>query len=93
LADGSAKDGLVAEQDRHHCQSAFAAQVDGPVGGDGCRAGPSGAVLEDLEVIRWRFVDLPDKNVRHFGVQLRERTVGKLMASEVFPGVGAPTPP
>ncbi len=32
------------------------------------------------KMIRWRLVDLRDEVARHFGVQMHERTVGKLMA-------------
>ena len=31
-------------------------------------------------MVRWRLVDLRDEVARHFGVQLHERTMGKLMA-------------
>jgi transposase len=41
------------------------------------RAGPS---LERHKVVRWRLVDLRDEIARQFGVQVHERTVGKLMA-------------
>jgi transposase len=39
-----------------------------------------GPTLEEHKVIRWRLVDLRDEIARQFGVQLHERTVGKLMA-------------
>jgi transposase len=41
------------------------------------RRGPS---LEQHKVVRWRLVDLRDEIAREFGVQIHERTVGKLMA-------------
>jgi len=41
------------------------------------REGPK---LDQHKVIRWRLVDLRDEIARRFGVQLHERTVGKLMA-------------
>jgi transposase len=41
------------------------------------RAGPK---LEQHKVVRWRLVDLRDEIARQFGVQMHERTVGKLMA-------------
>jgi transposase len=41
------------------------------------REGPK---LDQHKVIRWRLVDLRDEIARCFGVQLHERTVGKLMA-------------
>ena len=41
------------------------------------REGPR---LEQHKVIRWRLVDLRDEIARRFGVQMHERTVGKLMA-------------
>jgi transposase len=41
------------------------------------RQGPS---PERHQVVRWRLVDLRDEIERQFGVQLHERTVGKLMA-------------
>jgi len=40
------------------------------------RQGPK---LEQHNVVRWRLVDLRDQIDRQFGVQLHERTVGKLM--------------
>jgi transposase len=40
------------------------------------RQGPQ---LEQHRVIRWRLVDLRDEIARCFGVQIHERTVGKLM--------------
>lgn len=40
------------------------------------RQGPT----EQHKVVRWRLVDLRDEIERHFGVQLHERTVGKLLA-------------
>ena len=40
------------------------------------RAGPN---RHEHKVIRWRLVDLRDEIARHFGVQIHERTVGKLM--------------
>jgi transposase len=43
-----------------------------------------GPTLEEHKVIRWRLVDLRDEVARHFGVQLHERTVGKLMARLKF---------
>src|SRR5271157_3373952 len=39
-----------------------------------------GPTLEEHKVIRWRLVDLRGEIARQFGVQLHERTVGKLMA-------------
>jgi transposase len=39
-----------------------------------------GPTLEEHKVIRWRLVDLRDEIARRFGVQLHERTVGKVMA-------------
>jgi len=39
-----------------------------------------GPTLEQHKVVRWRLVDLRDEIARKFGVQLHERTVGKLMA-------------
>jgi transposase len=39
-----------------------------------------GPTLAEHTVIRWRLVDLRDEIARQFGVQLHERTVGKLMA-------------
>ena len=41
------------------------------------RQGPD---LEQHKVVRWRLVDLRDEIARRFGVQLHERTMGKLMA-------------
>ena len=41
------------------------------------RQGPS---LEQHKIVRWRLVDLRDQIAQQFGVQLHERTVGKLMA-------------
>ena len=41
------------------------------------RQGPS---RERHKVVRWRLVDLRDEIAREFGVQLHERTVGKLLA-------------
>jgi transposase len=41
------------------------------------RQGPS---LEQHKVVRWRLADLRDEIARRFGVQMHERTVGKLMA-------------
>lgn len=41
------------------------------------RQGPS---LEQHQVVRWRLVDLRDEVARRFGVQLHERTMGKLLA-------------
>ena len=41
------------------------------------RQGPD---LDRHGVVRWRLVDLRDEIARTFGVQLHERTVGKLMA-------------
>jgi len=40
------------------------------------RQGPR---LEQHKIVRWRLVDLRDEVARHFGVQLHERTMGKLM--------------
>lgn len=40
------------------------------------REGPK---LEEHKVIRWRLVDLRDEVARRFGVQLHQRTMGKLM--------------
>jgi len=39
-----------------------------------------GPTLEQHKVVRWRLVDLRDEVARRFGVQLHERTMGKLMA-------------
>jgi transposase len=39
----------------------------------------SGPVRERHQVVRWRLVDLRDEISREFGVQMHERTVGKLM--------------
>ncbi len=39
-----------------------------------------GPTLGQHKVVRWRLVDLRDEVARHFGVQLHERTMGKLMA-------------
>lgn len=39
-----------------------------------------GPTPEQHKVARWRLVDLRDEIARQFGVQLHERTVGKLMA-------------
>ena len=39
-----------------------------------------GPTLEQHKVVRWRLVDLRDEIARTFGVQVHERTVGKLMA-------------
>ncbi len=41
------------------------------------RAGPS---LEEHKVVRWRCKDLREEIARRFGVQMHERTVGKLLA-------------
>jgi transposase len=41
------------------------------------REGPR---LEQHKMIRWRLMDLRDEIARRFGVQMHERTVGKLMA-------------
>ena len=41
------------------------------------RQGPD---LQEHKVVRWRLVDLRGEIARQFGVQLHERTVGKLMA-------------
>jgi transposase len=41
------------------------------------RAGPT---LEEHKVVRWRCKDLRDAIARRFGVQMHERTVGKLLA-------------
>ena len=41
------------------------------------RQGPD---LEQHKVVRWRLVDLCDQIAQRFGVQLHERTMGKLMA-------------
>lgn len=43
-----------------------------------------GPTLEQHSVVRWRLVDLRDAIDRQFGVQLHERTVGKLMARLSF---------
>jgi len=43
-----------------------------------------GPILEQHKVVRWRLVDLRDEIDRRFGVQLHERTVGKLMARLKF---------
>ena len=40
-----------------------------------------GPKLEQYKVVRWRLVDLRDEIARQFGVQIHERSVGKLMAS------------
>lgn len=39
-----------------------------------------GPKLERHKVVRWRLVDLRDEIARQFGVQIHERSVGKLMA-------------
>ncbi len=44
---------------------------------DWVRAGPT---LEEHKVVRWRCKDLRDEIARRFGVQMHERTVGKLLA-------------
>jgi transposase len=41
------------------------------------RAGPS---LDEHKVVRWRCCDLRDEIARRFGVEMHERTVGKLLA-------------
>jgi len=41
------------------------------------RQGPN---LAEHKVIRWRLIDLRDEIARKFGVQLHERSIGKLMA-------------
>src|SRR5271163_2113912 len=43
-----------------------------------------GPTLEQHKVVRWRLVDLRDEIARQFGVQMHERTVGKLMAQLNF---------
>ena len=43
---------------------------------DWVRAGPS---LTDLKLVRWRCRDLRDEISRRFGVEMHERTVGKLL--------------
>ncbi len=43
---------------------------------DWVRAGPTWQVHK---VVRWRCCDLRDEIARHFGVQMHERTVGKLL--------------
>ena len=43
-----------------------------------------GPTLEQHKVVRWRLVDLRDEIARQFGVQVHERTVGKLMARLKF---------
>ena len=43
---------------------------------DWVRAGPS---LAERNLVRWRCIDLRDEISRHFGVDLHERTVGKLL--------------
>lgn len=45
--------------------------------GDWVRAGPS---LAERNLVRWRCIDLRDEISRHFGVDMHERTVGKLLA-------------
>lgn len=44
---------------------------------DWVRAGPT---LEEHNVVRWRCCDLRDEIARRFGVEMHERTVGKLLA-------------
>jgi transposase len=44
---------------------------------DWMRTGPT---LEEHKVVRWRCCDLRDEIARHFGVEMHERTVGKLLA-------------
>jgi transposase len=41
------------------------------------------------KVVRWRLADLRDEIAREFGVQLHERTVGKLLARLNFAHVSA----
>ena len=43
-----------------------------------------GPTLERHKVVRWRLIDLRDEIARRVGVQLHERTVGKLMARLKF---------
>ena len=43
---------------------------------DWVRAGPQ---LSERNPVRWRCVDLRDEISRHFGVEMHERTVGKLL--------------
>ena len=45
------------------------------------RQGPN---LAEHKVIRWRLIDLRDEIARKFGVQLHERSIGKLMARLKF---------
>jgi transposase len=53
------------------------------------RQGPS---RERHKVVRWRLLDLRDEIAREFGVQLHERTVGKLLARLNFARFGASAP-
>jgi transposase len=39
-----------------------------------------GPTLEEHKVVRWRCCDLRDEIARRFGVEMHERTVGKLLA-------------
>ena len=50
------------------------------------RQGPD---RERHKVVRWRLIDLRDEIARKFGVQLHERTVGKLLARLNFSHVSA----
>lgn len=43
---------------------------------DWVRAGPQ---LSERNLVRWRCIDLRDEISRHFGVDMHERTVGKLL--------------
>lgn len=48
---------------------------------DWVRAGPT---LEEHKAVRWRCCDLRDEIARRFGVEMHERTVGKLLARLKF---------
>jgi transposase len=50
------------------------------------RQGPD---LERHKVMRWRLIDLRDEIVTKFGVQLHERSVGKLLARLKFSHISA----
>ena len=50
------------------------------------RQGPD---AERHQVVRWRLIDLRDEIARQFGVQLHERSVGKLLARLKFSHVSA----
>ena len=49
--------------------------------GEWVRAGPS---LAERNLVRWRCIDLRDEISRHFGVDMHERTVGKLLVRLSF---------